>query len=177
MFIFLQDCALIKRSVPFNNSCVCFECHRPFFLQTSCFQYSIYLRFNSVYTHPQYSSARNRNTQSLDSRSNKQFLFFKWYNAPSSSFRRNPWWLSKTTLHEVLMAFILSPFQIKRFPPFPTTSPSCTLFSSHKQCLRRVETIHSTIIHNCTTPLFISDTYGKHAHNSQLETTTLLLSK
>lgn len=122
-------------------------------------------------------SARNRSTSSLDSLSNKQHHFSKCYNASSSSFCPNRLWLSKATLHVVLITSILSPFQFERLFPFPTANSSCTLFSSHIQYSRPAETTHSTINRNHNTSLFISDTYGKHTHNSQLETITLLLSK
>lgn len=122
-------------------------------------------------------SARNRSTSSLDSLSNKQHHFSKCYNASSSSFCPNRLWLSKATLHVVLMTSILSPFQFERLFPFPTANSSCILFSSHKQHIGHTETKYSAITHNHNTPLFISDTYGKHTHNSQLETITLLLSK
>lgn len=130
-----------------------------------------------MYTNPQSSSARNRSTSSLDSLWNKQYPFSKWYTASSSCFRRNHLWLSKTALHEVLITSILSSFQIERLLPFPTANSSCILFSSHTRYSHPARTAHTTIIHNHNTPLFISDTYGKHTHNSQLETITLLLSK
>ena len=130
-----------------------------------------------MYTNPQSSSARNRSTSSLDSLWNKQYPFSKWYNASFPGFRRNPMWLSKTAHYVVLMISILSSFHIECLLPFPTANFSCILFSSHTRYSHPARTAHTTIIHNHNTPLLITDMYGKHTHNSQLETITLLHSK